>query len=165
MQPATPARLHLFAYLMTRLLPLAACLATLGLTPRSASAASTTVVISQVYGGGGNSGATYKNDFIELHNKSSSPVGSAGWSVQYASATSTGTWSGVTALSGTIPAGGYYLVQETAGTGGTTSLPTPDATGSIALSATAGKVALVSSSATPPAAWPTPTRAPVPSRR
>jgi hypothetical protein len=29
------------------------------------------LVISQVYGGGGNSGATYKNDFIELLNASS----------------------------------------------------------------------------------------------
>ena len=28
------------------------------------------VVISQVYGGGGNTGATFKNDFIELINHS-----------------------------------------------------------------------------------------------
>ncbi len=43
------------------------------------------VVISQVYGGGGNSGATFKNDFIELFNRGSAPVDVAGWSVQYAS--------------------------------------------------------------------------------
>ncbi len=49
-------------------------------------------------------------------------------------------------LSGAVPAGGHYLVQEAAGAGGTTPLPTPDATGSIAMSATAGKVALVTAS-------------------
>ncbi len=94
------------------------------------------VVINEVYGGGGNSGATYKNDFIELYNNSSSPVSLAGWSVQYASATGT-TWA-TTPLIGSIPANGYYLIQELAGAGGTTNLPTPDATGTIAMAATAG---------------------------
>ena len=99
------------------------------------------ITISEVYGGGGNSGATLTNDYIELHNRTASAIDVTGWSVQYASAAGT-TWQ-VTALSGTIAAGGYYLVQEAAGAGGTTPLPTPDATGSIAMSATAGKVALV----------------------
>jgi DNA/RNA endonuclease G (NUC1) len=101
------------------------------------------LVISQVYGGGGNSGATLKNDFIELFNPGGASVSLAGWSVQYASAAGT-TWQ-VTALSGSIPPGGYYLVQEAQGAGGTTALPTPDATGTIAMSATAAKVALASS--------------------
>src|SRR5689334_12373574 len=92
------------------------------------------VVINEVYGGGGNSGATWKNDFIELYNNSSSPVTLAGWSVQYASSTGS-TWTAAN-LSGTIPAHGYYLIQEAAGAGGTTSLPTPDATGNINMSAT-----------------------------
>jgi len=100
------------------------------------------VVISQVYGGGGNSGATLKNDFIELYNRGSVPVSLTGWSVQYASATGT-SWQ-KTDLTGTINPGQYYLVRQAAGTGGTVNLPTPDATGSIAMSATAGKVALVS---------------------
>ena len=103
------------------------------------------ITISEVYGGGGNSGATLTNDYIELHNRTASAIDVTGWSVQYASAAGT-TWQ-VTALSGTIAAGGYYLVQEAAGAGGTTPLPTPDATGSIAMSATAGKVALVTSAA------------------
>lgn len=47
------------------------------------------VVISQVYGGGGNSGATLKNDFIELHNTSASPVSVSGWSVQHVSSAGT----------------------------------------------------------------------------
>jgi len=109
-----------------------------------ASAVSSTVVISQVYGGGGNSGATLRNDFIELFNRGGSPVDVTGWSVQYASATGT-TWQ-TTPLSGIIPPGGYYLVQQAQGTGGTVDLPTPDATGTIAMSATAGKVALVNTS-------------------
>ncbi len=102
------------------------------------------LVISQVYGGGGNSGATYKNDFIELFNPTLSPIIISGWSVQYASATGS-SWA-VTILSNdTIPAGGYYLIQEVAGSGGTVNLPIPDATGTIAMSATGGKVALVNS--------------------
>jgi endonuclease G len=110
-----------------------------------AHALSPNVVISQVYGGGGNAGATYKNDFIELFNRGTSPVSLAGWSVQYASSAGT-TWA-VTPLSGTLAPGQYYLVQEAVGTGGTVSLPTPNATGTIAMSATAGKVALVSATA------------------
>jgi len=102
------------------------------------------VGISQVYGGGGNSGATLKNDFIELFNAGSSPVSLAGWSVQYGSAMGT-SWQ-VSALGNVmLQPGQYYLVQEAAGTGGTAGLPTPDATGTILMSATNGKVALVSS--------------------
>ncbi len=48
---------------------------------------STDVKISQVYGGGGNAGADYRNDFIELFNRSATDVSVAGWSVQYASST------------------------------------------------------------------------------
>lgn len=112
-------------------------------SPRaSAGVTPPALVISQVYGGGGNSGATFRNDFIELFNPGGASVTLTGWSVQYASAAGT-TWQ-VTALSGSIPPGGYYLVQEAQGTGGTTALPTPDATGTIAMGASAGKVALVS---------------------
>src|SRR5690606_11491128 len=60
---------------------------------------------------------------------------------QYASSTGT-TWQ-VTPLSGTIPPGGHFLVQEAVGAGGVTPLPAPDASGSIPMSATNGKVALV----------------------
>ncbi|MDQ8161066.1 MAG: DNA/RNA non-specific endonuclease [Gemmatimonadota bacterium] len=101
-----------------------------------------TVVISQIYGGGGNSGSVYRNDFIELHNTGTTSVSVAGWSVQYASTAGT-TWF-VTALSGTIPAGGYYLVKQAAGAGGTTDLPTADATGTTGMSGTSGKVVLSS---------------------
>jgi hypothetical protein len=98
------------------------------------------VVINEVYGGGGNAGSIYKNDFIELYNNSGSPISLVGWSVQYASSAGT-TWQ-VTNLTGNIPANGHYLIQEAVGAGGTTNLPAPDATGTIAMSATAGKVIL-----------------------
>src|SRR5204863_6052271 len=39
-----------------------------------AGAAPDHIVISQIYGGGGNSGATFKNDFVELYNPTASPV-------------------------------------------------------------------------------------------
>lgn len=103
------------------------------------------LVLSQVYGGGGNSGATLKNDFIEIFNRGTSAVNVSGWSVQYTSATGSA-WS-TTALSGSIQPGHYYLVQEAAGGGGTTNLPTADATGTIAMSLSSGKVALVRSTA------------------
>ena len=102
------------------------------------------VVISQVYGGGGNSGATLKNDFIELFNAGGSPANLAGWSVQYAAATGT-SWQVTNLANITLQPGQYYLVQEAMGSGGTTALPTPDATGNIAMSGSNGKVALVSS--------------------
>jgi len=101
------------------------------------------VVISEVYGGGGNAGATYKNDFIELYNPSAAPISLAGWSVQYATASGS-SWQ-VTNLSGSIAGHSYYLIQEGMGTGGTANLPTPNATGTIGMSATGGKVALLSS--------------------
>ena len=130
-----------------RLITVAALLAgalNLSLVPATpVQALSSDIVISQVYGGGGNTGATYKNDYIELFNLGTTTVSIDGWSVQYASATGSA-WA-KTDLTGTIQAGQYYLVQEAAGSGGTTSLPTPDATGSLAMAGTNGKVALVSS--------------------
>src|SRR5262249_47875917 len=103
------------------------------------------IVFSEVYGGGGNSGSTLKNDFMELFNRGTQTVDLTGWSVQYSSATGTppaGTFTNVTNLSGTIAPGHYFLVQEAAGAGGTQNLPTPDITGSINMGATAGKVAV-----------------------
>ncbi|MEK6279606.1 MAG: lamin tail domain-containing protein [Acidobacteriota bacterium] len=101
------------------------------------------LVISQFYGGGGNTGASFTHDFIEIFNRGTTTVNLSGWSVQYVSATGTGTWS-VTNLSGTIRPGQYYLVQEGSSGANGNPLPTPDATGSIAMAAGLGKIALVS---------------------
>jgi predicted extracellular nuclease len=116
-----------------------------GASPGTA-APSSGIVVNEVYGGGGNAGATYTNDFIELRNRGTAAVSVDGWSVQYHAAGGTGAWQ-VTLLSGSIAAGGIYLVAEAQGTGGTTPLPTPQATGTIAMSGTGGTVALVNGTA------------------
>lgn len=113
-----------------------------------AVAVSPDVVISEVYGGGGNSGATLRNDFVELHNLGSAAVDLEGWSVQYASAGGS-TWQ-VTGLTGRIEPGERYLVQQAEGAGGAEELPTPDAVGNISMSATSGRVALVTTTAALP---------------
>jgi len=130
----------IFQVLMALLLVLGA----IGSLPTRPVKAANVIRISQAYGAGGNTGATYKNDFIELFNSSDTAVNLAGWSVQYASAAGT-SWA-VTQLTGTIPANGYYLIQEAAGTGGTMPLPTSDATGNIAMQGASNfKIALVDS--------------------
>lgn len=98
--------------------------------------------ISQIYGAGGNAGATYRSDFIELHNAGTAAVDLDGYSVQYASAT--GAFSSLTPLSGlTIAPGSYVLVKEADGASGNgLPLPAPDITGTISMGATSGKVAL-----------------------
>jgi hypothetical protein len=101
------------------------------------------VVIRQVYGGGGNSGAPFTNDFIELYNPTSATVSLGGKSLQYASATGTGNWI-VIALpaTGSIAPGGAFLVQLAGGATGS-PLPTPDHTNGTNISAAQGKTALV----------------------
>lgn len=112
------------------------------------AAAASNVVISQVYGGGGNTGAPYQNDFVELLNRSTSPISVTGWSVQYASATGTGNFAAnpVTTLSGVLAAGQYYLVKEAGGAAGN-ALPLADASGTVNMSGTGGKVILANTSA------------------
>ncbi len=105
-----------------------------------ASPDGTGLVISEVYGGGGNTNAVYTHDFVELFNPTGSAISVEGMSVQYRSAN--GTAAQATALTGSVPAGGHYLVQEAQGQNGTTALPTPDAEGSIAMSGSAGVVYL-----------------------
>jgi uncharacterized protein (TIGR03437 family) len=111
------------------------------------------VVISQIYGGGGNSGAPFRNDFIEIFNAGSTPVNLAGWSVQYASATAS-TWSGTPLSAIVLAPGQHFLIQQAGGNNGA-ALPTSDATGTIAMAAGAGKVALVKTTAALTGACPT----------
>ena len=136
-------RVRLFLALLFAFL-VAAAVANTPLNGMGDLSAGQNLVISQVYGGGGNSGATYKNDFIEIFNASDTPVSVSGWSVQYASATGS-TWQVTSLTNVTIQPGQYYLVQEAQGSGGTVNLPTPDAIGTIPMSASSGKVALVKS--------------------
>jgi DNA/RNA endonuclease G (NUC1) len=100
------------------------------------------VVISQIYGGGGNTGSTLTHDFIELINHSGSPVSLNGWSVQ-AFVSTTGTWQMTPLPNVTLQPGQYFLIQEAQGEGGTDELPEPDAIGTIPVSSTSTKVALL----------------------
>jgi uncharacterized protein len=126
------ARIRLLGLLM---------LAAAVLTSSSAHSATSDIVVSQVYSGGGNAGASYTNDFVELFNPGTAAIDITGWTIQYASAAST-TWQ-ATALSGSIPAGRYYLVQLASAAAVGAPLPTPDAAGTTNLAVSGGKVALV----------------------
>ncbi|HEY5839575.1 MAG TPA: lamin tail domain-containing protein, partial [Pyrinomonadaceae bacterium] len=103
------------------------------------------VVISQVYAGGGNAGAQYLNDFVEIFNRTGSAIDISTWSIQTATATGT-TWT-VTPLCPvspcTIGPNKYYLVRLGSGGAIGSALPTPDAIGSTNFAVTGGKAALV----------------------
>src|SRR5687767_382197 len=87
----------LSAALLAVVLPISSC-SDNGLTdPASAptplfnhTGSAAKMVISQVYGAGGNAGAVFQNDYVELFNAGNAPASLSGWSVQYASATGTG---------------------------------------------------------------------------
>ena len=123
-------------------LALAALCAALLFAPAALPAGASTVVVSEVFAGGGNSGAPYANDYVELFNRSSSTVNLSGWTLQYASAAST-SWD-VTPLSGTLGAGDVFLVKLASGGSVGSALPVADATGTTNLAASGGKLALVS---------------------
>jgi uncharacterized repeat protein (TIGR01451 family) len=117
-------------------------------------AVSPDLVISQIYGAGGNSGAPLNADYIELYNRGTAPVSLGGVSLQYASATGTGNFGASATQLTELPAvtlnpGQYFLVQEAGGAAGS-PLPTPDYVDPtpIAMAAGAGKVAIVSGIAT-----------------
>lgn len=103
------------------------------------------VVISQIYGGGGNAGASYQNDYIELFNRGTTSVSLNGKSVQYASATGN-SWTVISLPNTTLSPGQYYLIKLASDGLVGASLPASDLTNtSVNISATTGKVALCNS--------------------
>ncbi len=109
--------------------------------PASANPGGTDLVINEVYGGGGNSGAPYVADFIELYNPTSSSVPLANYNIGYWSAA--GGSGGQLHLTGSVPANGYYLIGGTVNSaGGGAPLPMPDASFTLNMSGTAGRVVL-----------------------
>ncbi len=102
-------------------------------------------MIHEIYGGGGNNGAQYKNDFIVLYNSSSEDISMDGWMIQYASTSGSFSSSNSTKLVGTLSARSFYLIRQAAGNGNGVELPESDAFGTVGLSASSGKVALVKS--------------------
>ncbi len=115
----------------------------LALGVQAAAASTQGVVISQVYGGNGN---TFASDYVELLNASAAPVSVAGWSVQYASSTGTGHFAAnpVVALPALVLQPGQFLLVGLASSVTGAALPAPDVTGTTNLSSTSGKVALMS---------------------
>lgn len=113
------------------------------------------LVISQIYGGGGNSGAVYTHDYIEIFNRGTASASLGGKSLQYASAAGTGNLGAnsgqLTELPNvSIPPGGYFLVQEFSQAAVGSPLPPPDHVDltPINMSGTAGKVALANGTTT-----------------
>jgi DNA/RNA endonuclease G (NUC1) len=103
------------------------------------------IVITQVYGAGGNTGAAYQNDYVELYNRGTTPVDTRGWSLQYASATGSGWDFNRQPLGGTIGPGEYYLIALASAGADGASLPPANINGQINMSGTSGKIALVDS--------------------
>src|SRR6478735_6742471 len=131
-----------FAPPLLRIVALATAAAPIAVAaPSLAATDASKVVISEVYGGGGAAASTWSRDYVELYNPTNQAVDLSGTSVQYRSATGTANPSGVTALSGSIPAKGYFLVGEGTGTTGA-PVPSPAVSGSIQLSGSAGTVFL-----------------------
>lgn len=109
--------------------------------------ASTSLVISQVYGGGGGSSGTptYNTDYVEIKNISGVQQSLSGISLMYGSATGNfgASSSAVTPLPAvTLQPGQHYLIALGSGSAGRVLPVTPDIVGSTAMSATSGKVAL-----------------------
>lgn len=120
----------------------ATALAVTGLTALPASAApdGSRLIINEVYGGGGNTGATYTHDFVELYNPTSATIDVTGYTVTYYS--SGGNLGNTCSLSGSVAANSHYLIQQAKGAGGTEPLPTPDAICTAPMSGTNGIVEL-----------------------
>ncbi len=123
--------------------------------PGAAEAVSPNIVISQVYGGGGNTGAPFSNDYVELFNRGAAAASVNGWSLQYTSATGTGNLgSSATQLTElpdvSLAPGQYLLVEEASNAAVGDPLPAPDVIDPtpINMSATGGKVALASTTTT-----------------
>ncbi len=138
-RPALPTRrtVAMFTAAVTGLVPLVAATA----APAVAAPDASDVVISEVYGGGGSTSSAWNRDYVELYNPTDEDIDLSGTSVQYRAAGSTSNPSGVTALSGSVPAKGYFLVGEATGSTGA-AVPAPAVSGSIAMSGTAGTVFL-----------------------
>lgn len=124
----------------------------LGIQPVKPALAANPLRISQVYGGGGNTGATYTHDYFEIFNSGSTPVSLAGMSIQYASATGTGNFGASATQLAELPdvmlgAGQYFLIQGASGANGSPLPLTPDVIDATPINASgsAGKVALVNS--------------------
>jgi MYXO-CTERM domain-containing protein len=111
--------------------PLVGCAGQPGTIGSQSSAVSVlTPLIAQVYGGGANMNETLMNDYIVLYNPGTAAFSLNGYSVYVNSGTSTTVFTELALpTSGSIAAGGAYLISGQGGTDGT-ALPTADASSS-----------------------------------
>ncbi|MCW2760202.1 MAG: Endonuclease/exonuclease/phosphatase [Marmoricola sp.] len=141
-RPALPVltafrrRVAVVAALLTGLVPVLMAVA-----PAEAATDASKVVISEVYGGGGSTTSSWQRDYVELYNPTDQAINLSGTSVQYRSSGGTANPTGVTTLTGSIPAKGYLLVGEAVGSAGA-PVPAPGVSGTIPMSGTAGTVFL-----------------------
>jgi predicted extracellular nuclease/2',3'-cyclic-nucleotide 2'-phosphodiesterase (5'-nucleotidase family) len=136
----TPKRRALIGTLVAGLVasPLALGLA----SPASANTAGSDLVIKEVYGAGGNTGAVFNADFVELYNPTSAAIALSGKTLQYRSAA--GGLGGTATLAGSVPAKSHFLVQMSAAGAAGAALPTPDqvASPAIGMAGAGGQVIL-----------------------
>lgn len=122
-----------------------------GAAPAVAAPDNGGVVINEAYLSGGSQGAAFSRKFVELFNPTAAPIQLDGTSLQYRPSGGTGAFGGVTPLTGTIPAGGHFLVAGGSNaTGGSTDgaeLPAPDASSGLNPSGSKGTIALVEGTA------------------
>jgi len=85
------------------------------------------LLISQVFGGGDNSSALFRNDFVEIYNHGTTTVDFAvtPYSIQYASIGANFGTNRTNLNTGLILPGRYFLVQESGGTTNGANLPAP----------------------------------------
>ncbi len=115
-------------------------------TPAAAVPDGSDVVINELYARGGSANQRYTNKFVELYNPTEEAVSLDGMSLQYQSATGTG--ARVTALSGSVPPGGYYLIGGGSNGGTGEALPAPDVSDTgLNMQGSNGTVALIEGSA------------------
>jgi 5'-nucleotidase len=112
------------------------------LLPAPSYAVSSGLVISEVFGGGGNAGAPLSSDYVELYNPTAGSIDLSGLSLQARAATGSSAGAALT-LSGSVAAGGHYLVQTSAAGANGVAIPTADASATWTLGATGGQVLLV----------------------
>src|SRR5690606_8041628 len=96
----------------------------LAVTPAVAAPDGSDVVINELYARGGSANQPYTHKFVELYNPTDAAIPLDGMTLQYKSATGAN-FSVQATLSGSIPAGGFYLVQG--GSNGENGVALPEA--------------------------------------
>lgn len=97
-----------------------ACLAGGLVAAPAAHAASTGLVLNEVYSHGGSANQPFNTKFVEILNKSDAAIDLSAYGLAYSAAANTGLGN-TCALAGTVAAGGYFVV--TVGSNGSTGAP------------------------------------------